>query len=111
MAQWAGQFSGRTHATRAAGMEGTLRLAVAAYRAADTEDARHRKAKAVRNLAAKLLTARLKLLKARIADLRPVAAGKGAGNEFEALQQREATTRAEGVNGILAEFGAPDAGE
>jgi hypothetical protein len=70
---------------------------------------RGRKAKSLRRLAERLLAARLKLLKARIAALEPVADGHElnvAG--IESLKEREARTTAEGVSGILAEFGAAD---
>ena len=109
MAQWLGHFSGHTHATKVEDAEEALRHAVTVFRAAGTGD-HPRKAKSVRGLAERLLSARLKLLKARIAALEPVAEGReqnAAG--IEALRVREAQTRADGVKGILAEFGALDA--
>ena len=75
MAQWLGQFSGHTHATKLEDAETALRHAVAVFRAAGPDD-HGRKSKAVRNLAERLLAARLKLLKARLAALEPVAEGR-----------------------------------
>jgi hypothetical protein len=106
VAQWLGQFSGHTHATKVQDAEDALRHAVAAFRAAGSND-RRRKAKAVQNLAERLLSARLKLLKARLAKLEPAAEGREVNRGgIEALQARETRTRAEGVGGLLAEFGA-----
>jgi hypothetical protein len=109
MAQWLGQFSGNTHGTKVEDAEEALRHAVAVFRAADAGN-RRRKSKMVRHLAARLLSARLKLLKARLAALEPLAEGRELNADgIEALRAREAQTRADGVNGILAEFGALDA--
>jgi hypothetical protein len=110
VAQWLGQFSGHTHATRVEDAEETLRHAVAAFRAAASDDVRRRKARSVRNLAERLLSARLKLLKARLTALEPVAEDRQpSAEEIESLREREARTRAEGLSGIVAEFGAADA--
>jgi hypothetical protein len=109
MAQWIGHFSGHTHDTKVEVAEAALRRAVTAFREAASSEARESKAKAVRNLAARLHTTRLKLLKARIAAAEPVAENtvrKSGGPG--ALRQREAKLRADGLEGILAEFGAQD---
>lgn len=109
VAQWRGFFSGHTHATKVEDAEDALRHAVTIFRAAELEN-RERKAKSVRNLAERLLAARLKLLKARLAALEPVAEGRDVNADgIESLRDREARTKAEGVSGILAEFGATDA--
>jgi hypothetical protein len=108
VAQWLGQFSGHTHASKVEDAEEALRQAVAVFRAAGLND-RGRKARSVRGLADRLLAARLKLLKARLAALEPVAQGREQNADGIArLRAREAQTRADGVNGILAEFGALD---
>jgi hypothetical protein len=109
VAQWLGQFSGHTHATKVEDAEDALRHAVTALRAAGQDD-REGKAKSVRNLAGRLLAARLKLYKARLAALEPAADGREQKLDgVETLRAREARTRAEGEKGILAEFGALDA--
>lgn len=103
MAQWLGQYSGNTHSTRVEDLEAALRQGVAAFHTAKLHGVRQTKAKAVRHLAKRLLSARLRLFKARIADLE-------VGNRnLQSLRQREEQTRNEGVNGILAEFNASDA--
>jgi len=104
MAQWFGQFSGHTHATKVEDAEDALRHAVAAFRTA-TPDERARKAKSVRSLAERLLVARLKLLKARVAALEPKTGDLRSSTGIDSLKEREAKTRAEGVSGILVEFG------
>src|SRR5258708_833125 len=96
VAQWLGQFSGHTHATRVEDAEHALRHAVTAFRTAAPR-ARGRKAESVRNLAERLLAARLKLLKARLAALGPVSAGREQNAAWiESLREREERTRAEG---------------
>jgi hypothetical protein len=109
VAQWLGQFSGQTRATKVEEVEEALRRSVAVFRAASPAD-RGGKAKSVRNLAERLLSARLRLLKARLAALDPVADGREQNTDgVEALRARETQARADGVHGILAEFGALDA--
>ena len=104
-----GQYSGHTHATLVADVEASLRRAVSAYQSARSDPERKRKAKAVRNLAMRLLSARLRLLDSRIA-----AAGQSPTEEALAQHEKEiaswreraATLRESGVRGILAEFDA-----
>ena len=107
MAQWRWQFSGLTHATKVEDLEATLGIAVMAYRAENPPLLREKKADAVRKLAARLLTARLKFLKARLAATQ--SSTTAPEKSYQSLQQREAMVRIAGVQGILAEFGVPDA--
>jgi hypothetical protein len=107
VAQWLGQCSGHTHATKVEDAEDALRHAIAVFRTAAPDD-RGRKAELVRNLAERLLAARLKLLKARLVALEPLAEGQRNAAGIESLREREARTRAEGVSGILVELGAAD---
>ncbi|MBI3759170.1 MAG: hypothetical protein HY269_05380 [Deltaproteobacteria bacterium] len=102
MAQWHLQFTGHTHATHVEDLELSLRQAIDAFREAASSEVREKKAKAVQNLAKRLLAARLRLLKARIA-----AAPRSTG--IDSLCQREIETRSKAINGILIEFGALDA--
>lgn len=109
MAQWVGQFSGRTHETRVQDAEDALRHAVLAFRESSPTDVREAKAKNVRHLAKRLLQARLRLLKGRIAQAsEPRMTGQASAwsDGVDALRAREISTRTGGVNGILVEFGA-----
>ncbi len=105
MAQWVGQFTGLSHASKVADAEATLRAAVAAFRAAEPGAAAS-KSKAVRRLAARVLTLRLKLLKARRNAYGPVDSSSAWAAR---LEEPERAASAAGLGGILAEFGAADA--
>lgn len=101
MAQWMGQFSGLTHATKVHAIEESLRLAVKSLAAAGAADT-VRKAKAVRHLSERLLAARLRQLRASISTL--TEPGQDASRKQVArLEMRE--LRDQGVEGILKEFG------
>jgi hypothetical protein len=110
MAQWLGQFSGHTHETRVENAEAALRHAVHVFHTANSDESRKRNARSVRKLAERVLSARLKLLRARLDALRPLAGDrKQPANRLKSLRRREAQTSTEGVNSILKEFGAQDA--
>jgi hypothetical protein len=70
MAQWRGQFTWLTHQTKLEDAEAVLRRAVVAFRGAPPADVAA-KAKAVRQVAERVLNLRLKLLKARRAAQPP----------------------------------------
>jgi hypothetical protein len=111
MAQWQGQFSGRTHETRVLDAEATLRKAVGALREVNSTDEREHLAKQVRNLAKRLLTVRLQLLKSRIAkasEQRMTGSPSAWVDGIAALRAKEAEVRSKGINGILQEFDATD---
>jgi hypothetical protein len=106
VAQWLGQFSGNTHATRVADLEAALRHAATALRDAEGTDAVGAKAKAVRRLAKRLLSARLRAARAKLGAVAPVVSEKRDGRrDLDALRSRESIMQAEGVAGILTEFG------
>jgi hypothetical protein len=100
MAQWKGQFSGRTHATKVKSLERTLTVAVSALQVASEDDAQ-RRLKAARNIAQRLLSARLHMMRARISMAREKQEDSGVGT----LRSREAAAQAGGVDAILREFG------
>lgn len=102
MAQWLGQYSGHTHGTAIEDAEALLRHAITVFRAAATEAERRRKAKSVRKLAKRVLSVRLRHMKSHL-----VNADRHAPPS--PLRLREEALREQGVPGILAEFGAPDA--
>jgi hypothetical protein len=99
MAQWMGQFSGHTHGTKVGDIEESLRKAVIAIGATPG---------AVRHLAERLLAARLKLLRARIASAAELKykEGRASSEQVPQLKSRARELEAHGVDGILKEFGA-----
>ncbi|MCB9566025.1 MAG: hypothetical protein H6710_02185 [Myxococcales bacterium] len=101
MAQWAGQYTGRTHRSAAADAEALLRRAIEAFRGA-TDEERRRKAKALVRLAERLRVVRRRLLRARADDDATLRGATGASDEVRRLDER-------GVAGILEEFAALDA--
>jgi hypothetical protein len=108
VAQWWGQFSGRTHETRLQDVEDALKLAVVAFRESAGGEREHQ-ARNVRKLAKRVLSARLRVLRSRIVRAsEPRMTGEASAwtDGVEALRAREVEARGDGVNGILAEFGA-----
>jgi hypothetical protein len=107
MAQWLGQFSGHTHATRVEDAEAALHHAVGVHREAASSLDRDKQSKAVKRLANRLLTARLKLMKARIAAAKVIQTGvtlEKRTNEIAPLELRYAKMREAGLDAILREF-------
>ena len=109
MAQWNGQFTGNSHATKVNDYEDMLKHAVEVFQISSDED-RGGKSKAVKKLAGKVLNARLKLVKAKEYEAEPVKSEDWAkiSSQIEHLRQTEAKLTSEGVNGILLEFGAKE---
>lgn len=110
MAQWSGQYTGLTHATRVDDAEASLRHAVEVLRAARTED-REKQAKIVHALARRVLSARSRHIKARLVAAHQVASAETLekrADEIDHLRQKAAECSERGVAGILAEFGAAD---
>ena len=108
MAQWLGQFTGNSHATKVKDLEETLVHAVTVLRQTSAPEEIQAKRKSVLKLAEKLLIARLKFLKAKIYAAEPVSDRNTSKqqNQLENLRQSESKVRSEGVEGILVEFGA-----
>lgn len=112
MAQWIGYGSGHDHVTRVRDAEESLLQALEALRAAGPEDERPKRAKAVRRLAERVLWARLRMLKVRIAAAREAEMGGATverSQEIASLQDRAEVIRGGDLSAILAEFGAQDA--
>ncbi|HVU00883.1 MAG TPA: hypothetical protein VHE30_03995 [Polyangiaceae bacterium] len=107
MAQWLGQFSGRTHATAVRDAEQLLRHAVAALVTAPPAD-RARKAKAIRALAKRIYAARVRYIKARIfAATEPnIETVSGRAIELARLRAELTTVQTQSLDGILREFQA-----
>lgn len=111
MAQWLGQFSGHTHETKVEDSEELLRHAVKVFHAVDSNLERAKKAKVVHRLAKRLLTARLKLAKARIAAATDVQSGVALAkreNEIASLERKYAVVCEGGLEAILREFSVHD---
>lgn len=124
MAQWAGQFTGRTHVTRVADAEVALRRAADALHAEPTEAERVQRAQIVRDLAERIVVLRLRMIKARLVALRaddhidsgnrsfdPEARAplRPATESTATLRAREEHVREAGVLGVLREFGVEEA--
>lgn len=104
MAQWMGQFTGNTHATKVRDLEGTLRKAIASLKSMNSNDPR--KCKAIVKLAERLLRARTKMLVAHGGDRVSGPSGdtqKAAG--VKSLERRQGELADGGVGAILREFG------
>ena len=110
MAQWWGQFTSKSHQTKVKDLEEALRHSVIVFREAGSSKESTTKEKAVCRLAEKLLTARLKFLKAKIYNAEPVIEENqmSQNKRMETLRKQETKVRSEGVNGILIEFDAKD---
>ena len=112
MAQRIGYGSGHDHVTRVRDAEESLRQALEALRASGPGDERTKRAKAVRSLGERVLWARLRMLRVRIAAAREAQMGGATverSQEIASLQDRAEVIRGGGLSAILAEFGAQDA--
>ena len=109
MAQWIGQYTGNTHGTKAADLEHLLRHAVEVFKASSVE-LKPTKAKLVKKLAAKVLNARLKVVKAKLSETMPVEAKDWESRrvQVEHLQTMETNLLSADVAGILIEFDAAE---
>jgi len=109
VAQWKGQYSGRTHESRVADVEASLRVAVEALRTA-TEKDRKNKARSARLLAERVLLARIRQIKARRSEYAERAAGglSQAQDAVASMSHRLQELETAGVFGILREFGVED---
>lgn len=96
MAQWNGQFSGNTHETKVRDLEDSLRIAVAAARSSSDGG----KGKAVERIADRLLSARLKVFRARLSRCED-------DDDVPSLMKKIEDLDSQGVQSVLAEFGAP----
>ncbi len=110
MAQWNGQYTGNTHATKVQDNEEILRNAVIVFSEANSTEEKTAKGKIIYKLADKLLAVRLKFLRAKLYEAEPVIEEKVSEQniQIEHLQQQIEKVRAEGVNGILTEFGVQE---
>ncbi len=110
MAQWLGQYTGNTHKTKVQDIEKSLRKAVDAFKVAAVYD-KERKTKALLHLAKRLLRARHKMMRARIALLTEGRPPSETSQKVAHLIAQEQELIKFGVSGILKEFGGIDLGE
>jgi hypothetical protein len=103
MAQWTGQFSGFTHETKVQDIEHSLRQAIMTYKALP-EAERAGKLKAIRNLSERLLSVRLKALRARISALTEPGSKSLDDTKAAHLRTREQELQAQSADDILREF-------
>ena len=103
MAQWQGQFTGRTHATKVKDAEASWRVAIAALKTAPKDD-RERKSQAVQQLGERLLAARLKMLRAQIESLTEALPPDAYPKQAQRLMTQERQTIDGGLDRLLAEF-------
>jgi hypothetical protein len=110
MAQWIGQYTGNSHATKVQDFEETLRHSITVYRETASYEERFSKRKAIKKLAEKLLNARLKFLKAKLYDAEPVKEtdSKKRSSHTDNLHQHLEKVRSEDINGIFKEFDIED---
>jgi hypothetical protein len=89
MAQWNGQYTGNTPATKVKDLEELLNNAVKVFRDKSSVEEQVKKEKSIYKLVEKLLTARLKFLKAKLYDAEPVVEEKAKTKtiQIEHLQQ------------------------
>jgi hypothetical protein len=107
MAQWAGGYSGNTHATRVDDAEAALKQAITTIRDRSADEPMAQDFAKVTRMAERLLSARVRMLKARLTALQDASAQEGAsaGAQLSDLRDRLTTVQAQGVAGILAGFG------
>ena len=104
MAQWFGSYTGRTHGTKVAHFEATMKVAVESLRSADLATA-EKKLGSVMSVADRLLNARLKMLGARIERFTEGRPPRECIERTRNLVTKEESARAGGVPAILKEFG------
>ncbi|MBX3244837.1 MAG: hypothetical protein KF685_10310 [Acidobacteria bacterium] len=106
MAQWQGQFTGNSHATKVQDHEQLLKHAIEVIEGT-SDDRKYAKERSARKLAAKVLNSRLKMIRAQIYNTEPVSSEDWGDKrvQIEHLKERETLLEREGVEGILREFG------
>jgi len=104
MAQWVKQYRGLTHETKVEDIENSLRQAVETLKALP-EAERPEKLRAIQRLAERLLATRLKALRARSSALTEPGRKSLDDEQTARLRARRQGLQAQGVDGILNEFG------
>jgi hypothetical protein len=105
MAQWRGQFLGKSHQSKVFDREAILRHAIEVYRCKQSDVDRLVQAKNVIRLADRLRIARIRVIKARLNALGPLRGQSALANEMEEDIRKLVEN---GVRAILEEFQAAD---
>jgi len=103
MAQWMGQYTGRTHESKVKDIEETLLKAIEALKTVD-ENNLEAKEKSVIHLCERLLSARLKAVKARISKLSETLSFDNDSRKTQNLIKREKHLEDSGLKDIFIEF-------
>ena len=103
MAQWMGQFTGRTHESKIKDIEDSLVSAIEALKVADEANI-DAKRKSVVKLCERLLSARHKAVKARISKISETRSMENDSKKTQSLVQREKELREHGIESILVEY-------
>jgi len=101
MAQWMGQYSGRTHESKVKKIESSLKKAIESLLLIEGPDKKN-KEKEVLKLCKKLKSARHKAVKARIDKLS--IPSQEHVSKLQALKTSEKSLEEDGLNDILLEF-------
>ena len=104
MAQWLGQFTGHTHATKVADREEMLRAAIARCSTAGSEEATPPN---LVPLARRVIEARLKCMRAQLSDLREPRPGALPQKQIDRLEQQIRELESGDIAAILMEFRCP----
>jgi len=107
MAQWMGQFTGRTHESKVKELERTLEKAIEALKEASSDNF-NAKRKSVLKVSARLLAARHKAIKARISKISETRSLENDSSKTRNLIQREKEINTNGVEMILKEYEIQD---
>lgn len=108
MAQWTGQYSGKTHQSKVLDREEQLRHAIEVFRSKQSQTEAQMQAKKVFRLADKLLSARVRAMKACLNARGPRSPDNRIANEAEAKIERVVEG---GILPLLREFDAADIAE
>ncbi|GAA5127653.1 hypothetical protein GCM10023212_32910 [Luteolibacter yonseiensis] len=104
MAQWQGQFTGRTHASKVADRETTLRATIAACSGKSPGDG---SLPNLESLAQRVIEARHQCLKARLSALREPSGTAPPLAQIERLEKQIDGLGSGGIAAILREFHCP----
>jgi len=104
MAQWLGQYTGRTHATKVADREEILRTAISKLLATDSNGVAPPN---LAPLAQRVIDARLKCMRAELSVLREPRSTGMPLEQIDSLEHRIRALESGGILEVLREFRCP----